>query len=558
MKNKFIIVDFSFAILLIVYFFYSFFRVTSDIPINDDYAVLENFTDIINSNSSFEKIKLIFKQHNEHRILYDKLWFFIDYKLFNQLNFNHLSFIGNLSLVGIFIFFFYKFKNKTTNSFFLLPVAVLIFNFSFYENITFSMAALSNFTVVLFSLLSIHFITKFELNKRDFGLSVLFLILAIFTQGAGIFLILITISILIYKKEKKYLYQLLIISFALILLYFFDYHKPFNSPEILETLRNYKFRSFLFSFSFLGNILSKYLIFTNDTNESLMLSTGVGFLFFIFYIYTIKIKYYKKNLFVFSVMTLIILISFVTGVTRSQLGIDMSIASRYRINSSIFLICVLIFFNENVSRKKKYLNGILLLCSVGYYFGINLPQREYLEFRKKQNYFGVMFYQNGNYNYLNGFEQEYYDKVLVKAKESQTYFLPTINKVNNELKFSKRVEINPDSYQNKSIMSNIDKIEKLKNSIYIEGWAFIDSLETNDQKVFLAVEDTIQKKKIFFEAQKVKRYDLNPYFNKNNLEYSGFIFRIKDEDLPNAYKKLYLLIENNSIKRIINPNKLIK
>ena len=76
MKNKFIIVEFSFAILLIVYFFYSFFRVTSDIPINDDYAVLENFTDIINSNSSFEKIKLIFKQHNEHRILYDKLWFF--------------------------------------------------------------------------------------------------------------------------------------------------------------------------------------------------------------------------------------------------------------------------------------------------------------------------------------------------------------------------------------------------------------------------------------------------------------------------------------------------
>ena len=93
---------------------------------------------------------------------------------------------------------------------------------------------------------------------------------------------------------------------------------------------------------------------------------------------------------------------------------------------------------------------------------------------------------------------------------------------------------------------------------FSQGWAFIDSLETNDQKVFLAVEDTIQKKKIFFEAQKVKRYDLNPYFNKNNLEYSGFIFRIKDEDLPNAYKKLYLLIENNSIKRIINPNKLIK
>ena len=74
-NKKLLIIDSFLSISFIIYFFYIFFAITSNIPINDDYGVLNNFTDIINSNSFFDKIKLFFKQHNEHRILYDKLWF---------------------------------------------------------------------------------------------------------------------------------------------------------------------------------------------------------------------------------------------------------------------------------------------------------------------------------------------------------------------------------------------------------------------------------------------------------------------------------------------------
>lgn len=558
-KKIFFVIDFSLAILFIIYFFYSFFGVTSNIPINDDYAVLENFTDLVNSDSFFEKIKLFFKQHNEHRILYDKICFFIDYKIFQQVNFNHLSLIGNLSLIGIFIFFAYKFKEKLTNTIYLFPLAILIFNFSFHENLTFAMASLSNFTVVLFSLISLNFITKEDFSKKNFILSVLFLILAIFTQGAGLFLIPILALILIFRKEKKYLFQFLIISVILIVIYFIGYQKPPNSPEIIETIRNFKFRSFLFSFSFLGNIFAKNLIFTNDINESLMLSTAVGFLFFGFYLYLIKIKYFKINLFLFSVMSLIIFISFVTGITRSQLGIDMSIASRYRINSCIFLICVLYYFIENTQRMKInnwYLNAVLFLLSIGYFYGMAFPQLEYLEFRKKQNYYGVLSYQNGIHKNLNGFEQDYYNNVLIKAKASETYFLPNEDEVNSKINYSKNINEDFSNYKNNAITGNIDKIEKLQNSIYIEGWAFIDSLNTDKQEITLAVEDTIQNKKIFFKGQKTKRFDLNPYFKKDNLENAGCVFRIKNKDLPINYKKLYLLVNNNGQKRIFNSNKI--
>ncbi|WP_396180454.1 hypothetical protein [Flavobacterium sp.] len=559
MRNKFIIVDFSLAILFIIYFFYIFVGTTSNIPINDDYSVLDNFTDIVNADSFFEKIKLFFKQHNEHRILYDKLWFFIDYKLSQQVNFNHLSLIGNLSLLGIFIFFLLKFKEKAENTIYLFPLAVLIFNFSFHENLTFAMANLSNFTVVLFSLLSLHFITKPNITKKNFILTILFLILAIFTQGAGLFLILILSVILFLNKEKKYLFQFLIISAILIVIYFIDYQKPPNSPEIIETLRSFKFRSFLFSFSFLGNIFAKNLIFTNDINESLMISTGVGFLFFVFYLYLIKIKYFRKNLFVFSVMSLFILISFVTGITRSQLGIDMSIASRYRINSCIFLICMIFFFIENTPKTKInlwYLNSVLLVFTTGYFFAMSFPQQEYLEFRKKQNYYGVLSYYNRNHKNLNGFEQDYYKNVLLKANASETYFLPTEDLVNKEINYSNKIDVDLNNYESNSVSGNIDKIEKLQNSVYIEGWAFIDSLNTKDQEITLAIEDTIQNRKIFFKGQKFKRYDLNPYFKKANLESAGCIFRIKNQDLPVNYNKLYLLVDNKGKKRIFNSKKI--
>ena len=108
-NKKLIYVDFSLALLFVIYFFYVFFQTTSNIPINDDYSVLDNFTDMVNADSFFEKTKLFFKQHNEHRIFYDKLWFFIDYKVSQQVNFNHLSLIGNLSLIGVFLFFMKSF-----------------------------------------------------------------------------------------------------------------------------------------------------------------------------------------------------------------------------------------------------------------------------------------------------------------------------------------------------------------------------------------------------------------------------------------------------------------
>ena len=68
---------------------------------------------------------------------------------------------------------------------------------------------------------------------------------------------------------------------------------------------------------------------------------------------------------------------------------------------------MIFFFIENTPKTKIniwYLNSVLLVFTSGYFYGMSLPQQEYLEFRKKQNYYGILSYQNGNHKNLNGFE----------------------------------------------------------------------------------------------------------------------------------------------------------
>ena len=144
-------------------------------PVSAVHTDLVGDTDLVFSNSFSDKIKFFFKQHNEHRILYDKLWFYIVY-WFNPegLDFNILSLIGTLSLVGIVAFYFFKLKKHYSDYILLFPVSVFIINLALWENITFSMAGLSNFTFLLFAILSIHFITQENLNSKKMGFSLFF------------------------------------------------------------------------------------------------------------------------------------------------------------------------------------------------------------------------------------------------------------------------------------------------------------------------------------------------------------------------------------------------
>lgn len=537
-------------------FFALFFRYTVDVPVNDDYrAILDNLNKTLATDSVSEKITLFFSQHNEHRIAYDRFWTLLCYKLNGQVNFNYLSLTGNLSLFGIFFIFYKRVREISTNVLFVLPLSILVFNITFYENMTFAMATMSNITVYLFSLLSLYFLTKEPFNGKHLSLAILFLFLSTYTQGGGLFMVPIGVAILVFRKLWKQLFIFSMATLLLLCFYFIGYESPSYHPSVISTLIDFKVRALLFSLAFLGNAFNYNLIYTNDLNESVGLATVIGFIFLVAYLYLIKIKYYKKNLFVFSVLSLVVLTSFVTGVTRCQFGLETSGASRYRIASVIFLIGLYLAFIQNYSFSHKKSKYILIIASLGYFFFIGLRQYEYLSIREKEVMTGVLKYHSGEFKKLSGFEQDFYDIVIRESYKMQTYYLPSFQSLEMYFPYSKELSLQPDKYDTGQTNFNIQAIDKVKDSYLIDGWAYIENESASNQEVYIGLKSPSQTNIKFMTIKQIPKFDLNPYFKKFNLQEAGFLARIRLSDLQNGENEIYILIKNGDKLKLIKTDK---
>jgi uncharacterized membrane protein YsdA (DUF1294 family) len=554
-------VDLIFALAVFSYFFFIFFKYTLNIPLNDDYDVINNLNDILESNTFPEKIKLFYLQHNEHRILYDKFWFYISYLINPQgLNFNFLSFIGNLSLVVLVAFYYFKLRNEYSNYFILFPLSVFMFNLAFWENVTFSMACLSNFTFLVFALFSIHYLTKNEINNKQLFLSLLFFLLSIETQGGGIFLFPVALLIFIIKKDKINFIKYLFFGFMIIFIYFIDYQKN-ASPSIISIAENILLH-LKFFFAFLGSAIANYHFFPDNNKEAVFRSFILGILFFITYLYLIIKQYYKQNLFNFSVMTYVIIISSVTSITRLSQGMDTAVASRYRLLSILFVIsifiCLLEFFKIK-NYKKEYANGIIIIiCSVYVFlFSFNGTNESLMSFRNRISRIGMLNYFSKDSSLLNSPKTEFCAEVLNRANTSEVFRLNE-NAINNYYTFATSIELKNINYENPpSDISKIDTVKYLKDSYYIDGYTSLEGFDTKSQEVYIILSNNgIQKA---FLAKNEYRPGLSAYFNTKNVDYGGFWVRIKKDDVSIEKSEIIILIQNEGTSKIIRTeNTLIK
>ncbi|MGC4040932.1 MAG: hypothetical protein QM710_09175 [Flavobacterium sp.] len=552
-------IDIAFALFVLVYFFYNFFKYTVNIPVSDDYGVIDNFTDIIEANSFKDKLTLFYHQHNEHRILYDKIWFYISYMMNDSgLNFNFLSFIGNLSLVGLVIFYYLKFRKEFSNYFLLFPLAALFLNLAFWENLTFSMASLCNFTFVLFAVISLHYLTKKETSNKDLFLSLLFFLFAMFTQGGGIFIFPVALLVLGYKKDKKQFIKYLVFAGVLMALYFVDFTKP-ESPKLADIISN-AFLHLKFFLSFLGNAFANNNFFPDNSPEAILRSSIFGILIFMFYIFVFIRKYYKQNLFNFSVMTLIVGISFVTAINRLSQGETTSIASRYRLISILFLVCILIYILEFFKQKKykwQFSNAILIAVSAAYLFLFNFngTNEWQLSFRQRASMYGALNFFSGDVSLLNSGGPEHDAAIMVKAKNSEVFILNE-KMIDDYYGFSKPNELN--SIGNDGSVGDITKVEnvkKLKDSYFIDGYAMLQQLDAKEQKVYVILSNN--EKQTVFLAKNEFRPGLSVYFDVPNSDEGAFHARIKNEDISSGKNEISILIQNQGKSKIIKTDQIL-
>jgi hypothetical protein len=331
------------CLIPIVVFFGMIWKYALNIPFWDDYdAVLLFLVKYSDTSTFFEKFKLVFSQHNEHRIVFNRLVTLGQFYLNGTVDFRHLIFIGNIGLIGVLGVLYHSLKVKKHKLLFLVPIAFLLFQPQYWENINWAMASLQNFYVIFFAFLSLLLVSKKGKGSLFGGL--LFAILATFTQGNGMFVFPVGLGILLYQRRYKALPAWVLATLMCLLFYFNDYIQPAQHPSITEALYH-PVRTLHYFFSFIGSSLG----FNNSS--SLLIGMGVTAYFFAI---TVK-KYFKRNTLVYGLFCFLFISAAAAAATRSGFGIEQAFASRYSIVSILFYILIYMSLIEIFPKLKKHI-----------------------------------------------------------------------------------------------------------------------------------------------------------------------------------------------------------
>jgi len=120
----------------------------------------------------------------------------------------------------------------------LVPISILLFSPLTHENALWAMASLQNYTVVLFMVLAIYFITQ---NKLI--LSIVFFVLSVSTSASSMILVPVGFVLYLLQRENKSAFYWLVVSIIAIFLYYTNYTQPDYYPGksvILERLKHPK------------------------------------------------------------------------------------------------------------------------------------------------------------------------------------------------------------------------------------------------------------------------------------------------------------------------------
>lgn len=212
------------------------FEAALDIPFIDDYnALLDFIIQYLRSDSIKEKLHFIFRQHNEHRIVYARLVVLLDYYAFGCTNLRHLIFFGSTSLflmAGIFCFEAYK---SCKNVLAFVPIILLSLHFQHMGSLLWATSSLQNLAVIALSCLAIWLVTRGNFSNNCIGM--VFAFLTTFASGAGpmVWPVLFLIALMSHDIAKCLVTVLS--GTASVSLYFYAYHFPTSSnTNISENL----------------------------------------------------------------------------------------------------------------------------------------------------------------------------------------------------------------------------------------------------------------------------------------------------------------------------------
>ncbi len=357
------------ACLPIILFFYTFIKYAVNIPFLDDFTFFSFIPILYNNSNGFDKISVFFSQHNEHRILTDRIVALLIYVIKGDVDYEWMMMVGNSFLVGILVIYFKVFKQLHLNFKYFVSLSFLIFNTQIFENSFWGMASVQNYGVILFVLILFYLISSSK--RKYFYFSFIIAFLATYTSGNGILgSIVASILLLLQNRIKDFL---IFSVFSLFLLgsYFYGY----ISPSTINYFNGLTSKDILIGFfSFLGATLD---IFRNYSIRYIF-TTSAGFiaflaivLFFRTSIFRSKLFYPNKSLnqvelFLLGGILFILGTTVIVVISRVNFGQNSLLASRYRLYSILLFInlyfAALLYLKVGITNKIIFPILLIAIC----------------------------------------------------------------------------------------------------------------------------------------------------------------------------------------------------
>jgi hypothetical protein len=499
-----------------------------------------------------ERLKLIFSQYNEHRIVFDRLVFLADYGLFGELNFSHLIIVGNVSLLLICVLFLKaSFRQFSTSQklLYLLPAAYSLFLFQYWELSTWSMAALQNLYVIPFAMLSLYSLSI--ASRNAFIVACGAAVLATFTSGNGMFTFFAGAALLVLTQSYRKLALWLAITAATIALYFWGYIRPPYHPDIADSLINHTGRAISYFFTLTGMLLGPGRQKLSMLFGALSLLVSVGLLGYLWYTKRIFEHLPLVGWLLFLYLTCLSLMA-----TRSGMGIGQAATPRYGI------VVVMLFATQSVLALETFrhhylrlgvLAGYVAVALFVYLSAINQDNRRRIEDRTRNLKFSSAFYNANPANlFLHWANPAIANTIFADARQKGIFQVPAITF--EDLKSTPEpfdpVQLLPSN----NVTVNAKPYETGDFLILYRAWAQINgslARNTSIQVIARSATDCYA-----FTAQKHAWEDTDDHILNRKYTQPGFSCVLDKKDLKPGQYTLWIYLRNGG-EKVYQPTNII-
>jgi hypothetical protein len=498
-------------------------------------------------------------QHNEARMFFPLL---IEFGIAYLSNLNVVYEIYfSLFLILIISIILYKsfsdeFKNFKFYYLFFIPILLLLVSFRQYTNFLWGFE-ICIYLSILCVILSIYSLI-YHNNLKGFVIAAITAFIASFSFSTGLLIFPIGALILIkLGREKNELLSWIFISVLSIILFFWNWTKPMQTPPLL----NFDIiNQFLYLLIVVGSPLAKDFV-TAAVFGLIILILTIFTLYLVFANNLLKINYFWIFVLLYSFCC-----SLLNVIGRAGWGAANAFTSRYTpfsILAVISLYCLILSLfhfssdNNNIQKMSNLLFGsISSLIIIGLILGNFQGFQEFTarnplgipDDNLQVNQYYLLTYQSQSDENLQFIypHVDFLKPRIVKMEKYQLGVFRDHHPLHNWPILTSPASFSIDLINSKKVVpGSTISINKNEKNIQIDGWAIDGKDNKIAQSVYISVDEKFDIPAIY----SIQRSDVADYFKNENIKNCGFQARFPTDKFNDGVHniKLKILTNNNEI-----------